>query len=66
MSSISYKEFSKNLTDVKRIVALHVRESSPAGAGAPGKRALGHLTRSGIVLLCAVTIALFTIKGLAS
>lgn len=53
MPSNSFKEFSKNLTDVKRLVALHNRLSIPNGTGKPGKRALGHLTRGGLVLLCA-------------
>lgn len=53
MPSISFNEFSKNLTDVRRIVTLHLRQSRPDGTGKPGKRALGHLTRGGIVLLCA-------------
>lgn len=53
MPSESFKEFEQNLTDVKRIVSLHNTLSRPNGAGRRGKRGLGHLTRGGIVLLCA-------------
>lgn len=49
MPSAAYTEFHKNLTDVHRLVVLHKRES---GAGR-GKRGLGHLTRGGLLLLCA-------------
>jgi hypothetical protein len=53
MPSNAYQEFSKNLTDVKRIISLHNELSRPEGQGKRGKRALGHLTRGGTVLLCA-------------
>lgn len=53
MPSESFKEFEKNLTDVKRLVSLHNTLSRPNGTGGRGKRGLGHLTRAGIVLLCA-------------
>lgn len=53
MPSKAYLEFSKNLTDVKRIVGLHRTLSRPTGTARRGKRALGHLTRGGTVLLCA-------------
>lgn len=53
MPSESFKEFQQNLTDVKRLVALHKNLSRPNGTSKPGKRGLGHLTRGGIVLLCA-------------
>lgn len=53
MPSGSFKEFQQNLTDVKRIVSLHNALSRPNGAGRRGKRGLGHLTRGGLVLLCA-------------
>jgi hypothetical protein len=53
MPSTARGEFDQNLTDVKRIVRLHDALSRPAGARRRGKRALGHLTRGGLVLLCA-------------
>ncbi len=53
MPSDSFNEFSQNLTDVRRIVSLHDTLSRPNGTGKRGKRGLGHLTRGGIVLLCA-------------
>jgi len=53
MPSQSFKEFQKNLTDVKRLISLHNTLSRPNGTGTRGKRGLGHLTRGGIVLLCA-------------
>ncbi len=53
MPSESFKEFQQNLTDVKRLVSLHNNLSRPNGTGTRGKRGLGHLTRGGIVLLCA-------------
>jgi len=53
MPSESSKEFQQNLTDVKRLVSLHNNLSRPNGTGTRGKRGLGHLTRGGIVLLCA-------------
>lgn len=49
MPSTALGEFKANLTDVNRLVALHRRES---GAGR-GRRGLGHITRGGLVLLCA-------------
>lgn len=49
MPSSAYGEYQKNLTDVHRLVLLHGRLS---GSG-PGKRSLGHLTRGGLLLLCA-------------
>lgn len=53
MPSDSFSEFSQNLIDVERIVSLHRTLSRPNGTGKRGRRALGHLTRGGIVLLCA-------------
>ena len=49
MPSAAYSEFNQNLTDVHRLVLLHRRES---GTGR-GRRGLGHLTRGGLLLLCA-------------
>lgn len=49
MASTAYTEYRKNLKDVHRLVLLH-RELSGA---APGRRSLGHLTRGGLLLLCA-------------
>jgi hypothetical protein len=49
MPSSAYAEFEKNLLDVHRLSLLHRQES---GAGR-GRRGLGHLTRGGLVLLCA-------------
>jgi len=49
MPSTAYGEYQQNLTDVHRLVRLHRQES---GAGR-GRRGLGHLTRGGLLLLCA-------------
>lgn len=49
MPSTAYAEYLQNLNDVHRLVLLHRRLS---GIG-PGKRGLGHLTRGGLLLLCA-------------
>lgn len=49
MASDAYDEYLKNLEDVHRLVRLHKQLSGAA----PGKRKLGHLTRGGILLLCA-------------
>jgi len=49
MPSEAYTEFNRNLTDVHRLVLLHRRES---GTGR-GRRGLAHLTRGGLLLLCA-------------
>jgi hypothetical protein len=49
MPSNAYVEYKKNLSDVHRLILLHNKEN---GLGA-GKRGLGHLTRSGLLLLCA-------------
>jgi hypothetical protein len=49
MPSDAYGEFLDNLTDVHRLVALH---RSLSGSGR-GRRGLGHLTRGGLLLLCA-------------
>jgi RiboL-PSP-HEPN len=49
MPSEAYLEFNQNLTDVHRLVLLH-RQVSGTGRG---RRGLGHLTRGGLLLLCA-------------
>lgn len=49
MPSSAYAEFLKNTTDVGRLIAAHTNANHPR----PGKRALGHLTRGGLLLLCA-------------
>jgi hypothetical protein len=49
MPSVAYAEYHQNLIDVHRLVLLHRRES---GTGR-GKRGLAHLTRGGLLLLCA-------------
>jgi len=49
VSSTAYDEYEQNLTDVHRLVLLHRRER---GTGR-GRRGLGHLTRGGLLLLCA-------------
>ena len=49
MPSAAYSEYLQNLKDVHRLVLLHRRES---GTGR-GRRGLGHLTRGGLLLLCA-------------
>ena len=48
MPSLAYSTFSKNLLkDVDELILIHDTLKKP------GKNALGHLTRSGIVMLCA-------------
>ncbi|MDA8819275.1 HEPN domain-containing protein [Schleiferiaceae bacterium] len=49
MPSKSYSNYQKNLKDVDRLIASHASESGTS----PGKKGLGHLTRSGVVMLCA-------------
>jgi RiboL-PSP-HEPN len=49
MPSKAYKHFRVNMIDVQRLIESHT-ELSPTHQG---KRALGHLTRSGVVMLCA-------------
>jgi len=49
MPSIAYKHFQRNIIDVRRLIESH-SDLSPSN---PGRRKLGHLTRSGIVMLCA-------------
>jgi hypothetical protein len=49
MPSKAYKNYQKNLIDVERLINSHNLESG----NNPGKKGLGHLTRSGVVMLCA-------------
>ncbi|PXX77956.1 HEPN domain-containing protein [Rivihabitans pingtungensis] len=49
MASSAFKEFRYNILDAKRLHQAHRTVS----AGTPGKKGLGHLTRSGVVMLCA-------------
>lgn len=49
MPSNSFDEYLDNLRDVHRLVLLH---ASLNGSGR-GRRGLGHLTRGGVLLLCA-------------
>lgn len=49
MPSVAYTEYTKNLKDVHRLIVLHRNISG----NDRGKRGLGHLTRGGLLLLCA-------------
>lgn len=49
MPSTAYLEYKKNLKDVHRLVLLHKSLSGTK----PGKRGLGHITRGGLLMLCA-------------
>jgi len=49
MPSAAYKLFQENVIDVERLIESHGQLNN----GAPGKKGLGHLTRSGVVMLCA-------------
>jgi len=49
MPSYAFGEYLENLRDVHRLVLLHANLN---GTGR-GKRGLGHLTRGGVLLLCA-------------
>ena len=49
MPSQAFKKFCKNLVDVDRLIQVHVYLKT----GGKGKQGLGHLTRSGVVMLCA-------------
>lgn len=49
MPSSSLQQFIWNLEDVERLQQAH-NELNPDGRG---RRALGHITRSGLVMLCA-------------
>lgn len=49
MPSDAYQNFRENLKDVKRLIESHSELNHEGG----GKRGLGHITRSGVVMLCA-------------
>ena len=49
MSSSAYQAYKTNRTDVVRLIDSHAK----LHAGTPGKKGLGHITRSGVVMLCA-------------
>ena len=49
MPSVAYKTFQYNLVDVNRLIVAY-NDLSPTG---PGRRGLGHITRSIVVILCA-------------
>lgn len=49
MASSAFNEFRYNVLDARRLHQAHGIMS----AGTPGKKGLGHLTRSGVVMLCA-------------
>lgn len=50
MPSKASNEFTKNMTDVARLISDHKNANM---SRKPGRRALGHLTKGGILLLCA-------------
>jgi hypothetical protein len=49
MASEAYKNYLINLKDVDRLIESHANESGSS----KGKKGLGHITRSGVVMLCA-------------
>lgn len=49
MPSSAYQAFKRNRIDVARLIESHAKLHS----GTPGKKGLGHITRSGVVMLCA-------------
>ena len=49
MASSAFGTFRYNVVDVARLIQSHRHLNS----GAPGKKGLGHITRSGVVMLCA-------------
>lgn len=49
MPSGAYQKFLHNAVDVNRLIDSHGELSS----GHSGKKALGHITRSGVIMLCA-------------
>lgn len=49
MPSKAYIEFKSNIIDVDNLIATH----ATLNTGSRGKKGLGHITRSGIVMLCA-------------
>lgn len=49
MASSAFNEFRYNIHDAKRLYQAH----GVLSAATPGKKGLGHITRSGVVMLCA-------------
>jgi hypothetical protein len=49
MASAAFKEFEYNVMDAKRLLQAHTLLAQ----GNHGKKGLGHITRSGVVMLCA-------------
>lgn len=49
MPSSAYQAFKKNRIDVVRLIESHGKLHD----GNPGRKGLGHITRSGVVMLCA-------------
>jgi hypothetical protein len=49
MASSAFNEFRYNMHDAKRLHQAH----GVLSASTPGKKGLGHVTRSGVVMLCA-------------
>lgn len=49
MASVAFNEFRYNILDARRLHQAHGKLSN----GAPGKKGLGHITRSGAIMLCA-------------
>jgi hypothetical protein len=49
MASSSFSEFKYNILDAKRLHQAH----GVLSEATPGKKGLGHITRSGVVMLCA-------------
>lgn len=49
MASSAFNEFRYNVLDARRLLQAHTILSSET----PGKKGLGHITRSGVVMLCA-------------
>jgi len=49
MPSKAFTEFRKNIADVDNLISSHRILNN----GGRGKKGLGHITRSGIVMLCA-------------
>ncbi|MCB1055183.1 MAG: hypothetical protein KDD11_06675 [Acidobacteria bacterium] len=49
MPSQAYSDYCRNRIDVERLIESH----GELHGGGPGKKGLGHITRSGVVMLCA-------------
>lgn len=49
MASSAFSDFRYNILDAKRLYQVH----GILSASRPGKKGLGHITRSGVVMLCA-------------